>query len=155
MPALKQSWLNLVIDHRYRAQAITIPATWYIGLFNVIPTRSASGTEISTGAGYTGYARQSIACSLANWSGTQGAGTTTASSGTNDYITNNVDITFSASLAAAWSGLVGFGLFDAVSGGNHREWGEIVDSGGNAITVSRAIGEPVIFEAGQLRLYIR
>lgn len=155
MPALKQAWLNLIIDAAYRGESITFPATWYIGLFNVLPTRSTSGTELSTGAGYTGYARVGVASNTTNWSGTQSDGSTAVSSGTRDYISNNIDIQFVDPLAAAWTGIVGFGLFDALSGGNHREWGTITDSSGNPITISRAIGESVLFEPGQLRLYVR
>jgi hypothetical protein len=155
MSLLKQAWLNTMADAKYRAQAITFPATWYISLFTVAPTRSAAGTELSTGAGYTGYARQAIASSLANWSGTQSDGSTTASNGTRDYISNNVAITFSAALTAAWNGIVAFGLHDALTSGNHHEFGNIVDENGNPITVSRAVGDPLVFAPGRLRLYLR
>jgi hypothetical protein len=147
---LSQYWLNLLIDANLRNQAITFPATRYVGLFTVIPTRSTGGTELTTGAGFTGYARQSLAASLANWSGTQGAGTTLASSGTDDEVSNNVAVTFSASLAAAWAGVVAWGLFDAVSAGNLLEFGPIVDSNGDPITRSFAIGDAVEFAAGTL-----
>jgi hypothetical protein len=155
MPALKQSWLNLLADAKYRGQALSFPANWYIGLFNVMPSRSAAGTELSVGGGYTGYARVAVASSLANWSGTQSDGSTSASSGTRDYISNNVAISFSASLAAAWNNIVAFGLFDAASGGNHREWGSIVDLTGAPITISREIGAAMVFAPSELRLYLR
>jgi hypothetical protein len=155
MASLRQAWLNLLIDAEFRSQSITFPATWYVGLFTVLPTRSTAGTELTTGAGFTGYARQAMPADMTTWSGTQSDGSTTASSGTREYITNNINVSFTASLAAAWNGMVGFGMFDAVSGGNMRRWGSIVNSGGTAITISRAIGEPVIFEPGELRLYLR
>jgi hypothetical protein len=147
---LSQYWLNLLIDANLRNQAITFPATRYIGLFTVLPTRSTGGTELTTGAGFAGYARQSLASSLANWSGTQGAGTTSASSGTDDEVSNNVAVSFSAALAAAWAGVVGWGLFDAVSAGNLLEFGSIVNASGTPITRSFAIGDPVEFPAGTL-----
>jgi hypothetical protein len=147
---LSQYWLNLLIDANLRNQAITFPATRYIGLFTVLPTRSTGGTELTTGAGFTGYARQALAASLANWSGTQGAGTTSASSGTDDEVSNNVAVSFSAALAAAWAGVVGWGLFDAVSAGNLLEFGSIVNASGTPITRSFAIGDPVEFAAGTL-----
>jgi hypothetical protein len=155
MAALRQAWLNLLIDAEFRGEAITFPANWYVGLCTVMPTRSSAGTELSTGAGYTGYARQAMPTDLITWSGTQSDGSTTASSGTREYITNNIDVSFSASLAAAWNSIVGFALYDASTAGNQRRFGSIVNSAGTAITISRAIGEPVIFEPGQLRLYLR
>jgi hypothetical protein len=151
-----QYWLNKIMDAEHRGQAITFPSPRYIGLFSTLPTRSTAGTEISVGAGYTGYARVSDTPSLANWSGTQGAGTTAVSSGSGasaDRISNNVAVSFSASLAAAWAGIVGFGFFDAASAGNLLEWGVIVDSNGDPITRSFVAGDAVEFAAGTLILY--
>jgi hypothetical protein len=147
---LSQYWLNLLIDAARRGQAITFPATRHIALFTVLPTRSTAGTECAA----TGYARQALAASMANWSGTQGAGTTSASSGSGvnaDRISNNVGVTFHAGIAAAWAGIVGWGDFDASSGGNLLEFGPIVDASGNAITRSFAIGDPVEFAIGTLK----
>jgi hypothetical protein len=153
MAALRQAWINSELDWRFRGQTLTPPATNYIGLVLVLPTRSSAGTELTTGAGYTGYARQAMPADMTTWSGTQSDGSTTASSGTRTYISNNIAVTFSASLAAAWNSIVGFAVYDAVSGGNQYEWGSIVNSSGVPITISRAIGEEVVFEPGQLRLY--
>lgn len=151
---LSQHAINKIADAVNRNQAIDFPDTWYVGIFSVLPvSRSDAGTEISTGAGFTGYARVSRASSLANWSGTQGDGTTTASSGTNNYVSNNASIQFSASLAAAWNGLVGFGLFDAASGGNLWVSGPIVNASGSPITRSFAIGDAVELAAAALRAY--
>jgi hypothetical protein len=147
---LSQYWMNMLLDANWRNQSITFPATRYIALFTVLPTRNTAGTELSTGGGFTGYARQALASSMANWSGTQGAGTTSASSGTDDEISNNVAVTFSAALAAAWAGVVGWGVFDASTAGNLLEFGDIVDAGGTPITRSFAIGDPVEFAAGTL-----
>lgn len=149
----RQSLVNLYLDFLLRAQAFTPPASWYVGLLSAAASRSSAGTEISTGAGYTGYARIEVASSLANWSGTQGDGTTTASSGTNNYVSNNAAIEFSASLGVAWNSIVGFALYDAVTAGNQRLFGVIVDSGGNPITRSFASGEACSFAAGSLRIY--
>jgi hypothetical protein len=155
MAALRQSWINLSLDWEFRDQALTPPSSWFIGLMLVLPTQSTSGTEATTGAGYTGYARQEVVSGLTTWSGTQSAGSTTASSGTNAYISNNNAITFSASLAAAWTGIVGVGYFDAATAGNMRRWGVIVDGDGNPITVSREIGQSFILPAASLRVYRR
>jgi hypothetical protein len=145
-----QYWLNLIHDANRRGQAIVFPATRYIALFTVMPTRNTAGTELSTGAGYTGYARQAYAASMANWSGTQGAGTTSASSGTSTDVSNNVAVEFSASLAAAWPTVVGWGEFDALTVGNLLEFDPIVDSNGDPITRSFSIGDPVSFAPGTL-----
>lgn len=153
MPALTQDEVNYLMDFRHRGQGTGARTEWRIGLFTVLPTRTTSGTELSTGAGYTGYARIVRTSSMTNWSGTQSDGSTTASSGTRDYISNNVAIQFSASLAAAWPNVVGSGLWD--SGGVLREWQRLVDSDGNPITRSWAIGDSVNFAAGTFRLYIR
>jgi len=78
-------------------------------------------TEISGGA----YARVPITSSLANWAGTQGAGTTVASSGTSGVTSNNAAITWPTPTAdwtpaappqgAAAAVMV---LFDASTSGN-------------------------------------
>lgn len=153
MAALTQDEVNYLSDFRHRGQGTGARDEWRIGLFTVLPTRSTSGTELSTGAGYTGYARVTFSSTMANWSGTQGDGTTTASSGTQDYISNNVAISFSASLAAAWPSVVGAGLWDDT--GVLREWARLVDSSGNPITRSWAIGDAVVFSPGTFRLYTR
>jgi hypothetical protein len=152
---LTQYQLNREIDYRWRGQTLAARTTIYIGMMIVMPTRSTSGTEASTGAGYTGYARQSFTLSLANVSGTQSDGSTAASSGTRDYITNNVAITFSASLAAAWPSLVALGFFDASTAGNLEEWQPITDDAGTPTTITRNIGEAMTIAAGKLRLYLR
>lgn len=146
---MTQYTLNLLADFMLREQAYDPPATNYVGLFTVLPTRSAGGTELAL----SGYARVALASSLANWSGTQGAGTTAASSGSGagaDRITNNVTVTMHAAITVAWPSLVGWGLFDAVSAGNLLRFGTIVDSAGNPISRSFSIGDAVEFAPGTL-----
>lgn len=155
MAQLRQSMVNLLADWLMRAQAFSPPATWYVGLLSAAASRASAGTEITVAGGYTGYARQGVACSLANWSGTQGDGTTAVSSGSNDYVSNNVAISFSGSLAVPWNGIVGFALWDASAAGNQRLFGVITDSLGNPITRSWAAGDAVAFAPGTLRLYFR
>lgn len=73
-----------------------------------------------------GYARVAVAASLTAWAGTQGAGTTTASSGTSGTTSNNAAITF-PSPTAAWQGtnayIIGSALFDASTAGNAWSFG--------------------------------
>ncbi|MEX3914912.1 hypothetical protein AB4Y43_01510 [Paraburkholderia sp. BR10872] len=68
-------------------------------------------------AAYTGYARVSVASSLANWSGTQGAGTTVASSGSSGLVSNNNAITFGAPTSGPTI-VFGVMLTDASTSGN-------------------------------------
>jgi hypothetical protein len=65
-----------------------------------------------------------VTSSLANWAGTQGAGTTVASNGTSGTTSNNNAITFAAP-TASWGSIVGMGLFDAATGGNEWVYGTL------------------------------
>ena len=104
---------NKVIDAMIRAQALGAPATWYVALYTACPTDSTGGTEVTGGS----YARVAVTSSLANWAGTQSAGSTTASSGTNGTTSNNNAITFPAP-TANWGTVTCWGIFDASSAGN-------------------------------------
>jgi hypothetical protein len=107
---------NKLLDQLNRAQTALTPATLYVTLDTTAGTAQACGTEVSGGS----FARQAITSSLANWAGTQGAGTTSASSnasGTSGTTSNNNPITFPAP-TANWGTIVGFCIFDAASGGN-------------------------------------
>ena len=119
---------NKLIDWYFRAQAFTAiatataaagtgPATLYVGLFTTTPTDSSAGTEVSGGS----YARVSVTSSLANWAGTQSAGSTTASSGTSGTTSNNNVITF-PSPSANWGTINGVGILDATTSGNLLFW---------------------------------
>lgn len=105
---------NKLIDFIFRGQAFTFPATMYAGLTTTVTTNAGGGTEVGGGVG---YARVAITGSLTNWSGTQAAGTTSASSGTSGQISNNVAITWGAP-TGSW-GTAGWVTYrDASSAGN-------------------------------------
>lgn len=104
---------NKLVDTFLRAQAYTMPATTYVGLYTVCPTDSTAGTEVSGGS----YARVAITSSLANWAGTLSAGSTTTSGGTGGTTSNNGTITFPAA-TADWGTVVCFGVSDASTSGN-------------------------------------
>lgn len=104
---------NKLIDATLRAQAIGTPATWYFALFTSCPTDSTAGTEVSGGS----YARIGVTAALANFAGTQSAGSTTASSGTGGTSSNNGVVTFAAP-TANWGVVNCWGLMDASSAGN-------------------------------------
>lgn len=135
---------NKLVDALLRGQALGAPATWYIGLCTDLRSDSAAGTEVATGS----YARVAVAASLANWSGTQGAGTTVASTGTDGTVENNIDITFPAS-TAAWGDIKSVRFYDAAAAGN--SW--IAIDLPATMTVSAA-GYTLKFSNGQLSFQI-
>lgn len=104
---------NKIVDWMFRGQTFTPPASLYVGLLTAAPSDSAAGTEVTGGS----YARVAVAGSLANWAGTQGAGTTVASSGNTATTSNNGAVTFPAP-TANWGVATHFGIYDAASAGN-------------------------------------
>ena len=104
---------NKIVDAVFRGQALGVPATWYFGLLTSVSSDTGPGTEVSGG----NYARVAVTANLTNFAGTQGAGSTTVSSGTGATTSNNNAITFPTP-SANWGQIVGIGVFDAVSGGN-------------------------------------
>lgn len=117
---------NKFIDWLLRGQTFTPPVTAYIGLLTAAPSDAGGGTEVTGGS----YARVAITSSLANWAGTQSAGSTTASSGTGGQTSNNAAITFPAP-TANWGVVTHFGIYDASTAGNLLYWA--------ALTVSKTI----------------
>jgi|GEM_PF-508750 len=108
---------NKLVDLIWRAQAYTWPATLYGALYTAAPSNAGGGTEVSA----SGYSRPSIASSLTAWSGTQAAGSTTASSGTGGLITNNAPFTYP--VLSAYGGVATHeGLLDASTAGNLMFW---------------------------------
>lgn len=145
---------NKLIDWFLRAQAIGItgatasagtgPATTYVALFTAAPSDAGGGTEVTGGS----YARVAVTSSLANWAGTQGAGTTTASTGTSGTTSNNNAITFPAP-TANWGTVTHAAIFDASTGGNMLIWGALSASK----TVNNGDSAPS-FPAGSLTFQI-
>lgn len=105
---------NKIQDALWRGQSLGAPATWYFALLTAVSDAEAgSVTEVSGGS----YARVAVTASLANFAGTQSAGSTTASSGTGGQTSNNGAITFPAP-SANWGSATHFAVYDASSGGN-------------------------------------
>lgn len=123
-----------------RAQGLTPPGSWYFGLLSA--AADGSFTELSG----TGYARQEVVCSLANFAGTQGGGTTLASTGTSHQTSNNTLIDFGTS-GAAWGTCTDIGIFDASSGGNL--WFYLPRAGGSLVINN---GDPVSLPIGSVAL---
>lgn len=101
---------NNFVDMAVRAQTWTIAANFDVALDTTACSDSAGGTEVSGGS----YARPAIARSLANWAGTQSAGSTTASTGTGGVTSNNVAINF-ATPSAGWGTVTHFRLMSSTN----------------------------------------
>lgn len=125
----------------------TIPAlnVHYVALFTVAPSDAGGGTEVSGGS----YARVAVNATLANWSGTQSAGSTTASTGTGGETSNNNAVTFptpTADWGTIGAPIVAIGLFDQLTGGNLIRWATL----DNARVVLN--GDPApLFPAGSIK----
>ena len=135
---------NKVLDAVVRGQTLGAPATMYVGLATDTCTDAGSGTEPSGNA----YARVAVTSSLANWAGTQSAGSTAASSGTGGTTSNNSAITFPAS-TGAWGTLQSVRWYDASTAGNPWVCINLTAS----LSVSGS-GFTVQFAAGQLTFQI-
>lgn len=135
---------NKLVDLLFRAQALTPPATLYVALYTATPADAGGGTEVSGNA----YARVAVTSSLANWAGTQSAGSTSASSGTGGQTSNNAAINFPTPTPSGWGTCTHFAIFDASSGGNMITWG--------ALTTPKTInaGDTVSFPIGTLTVTI-
>ena len=123
MAAMTDYLENQLIDMLFRNQTFTMPSSVYFGLHTSAPSDSAPGTEVSGGS----YARVAVVRNLSNFSGTQGAGTVSFSSGTSGTISNNIDIIFPAP-TANWGTVAAMGIYDASSGGNLLFYGSLVPS---------------------------
>jgi hypothetical protein len=104
---------NRIVDWLFRGQTFTPPATIHVGLHTAACSDASAGTEVTGGS----YARVAVTSSLANWAGTQGAGTTVASTGTGGVTSNNAVLTFPAP-TANWGVVTHFSLNDASTAGN-------------------------------------
>jgi hypothetical protein len=104
---------NKVNDALLRGQPLGAPATWYVGLCTDLRADASAGVEPVGNA----YARVAVAATLANFSGTQAPGSTTASTGTDGTSENNVTIIFPTS-TGAWGNIQSVRFYDAASGGN-------------------------------------
>lgn len=135
---------NKIVDAVFRAQALGAPATLYWGLSTSACSDSSFGTEVSGGA----YARVSVTASLANFAGTQSAGSTTVSTGTGGQTSNNAAINF-ATPSAGWGNVTHWFIADASSAGNI--W--ICDD----LTTSKTInsGDTVSFATGAMTVTLQ
>lgn len=122
MAAMSNYLENKLVDHILRAQTFTPPTNLVFDLCTSATDDAGGGTEVTGGS----YAPVSVAAALANFSGTQGAGTTAASSGTGGRSGNNGAITFPAP-TANWGIITHFKVKDA-AGGNVLFHGALTQS---------------------------
>ncbi len=132
---------NQLVDY-LRGQTLTLPASWHFAL-----GASADDTSFTEVTG-TSYARVAVTRSLANFCGTQGAGTTVASTGTSHITRNNGAIVFPTAGSGGWTTANFVGLFDASSGGNCWFYGPL----GSAITVASGSNYTIAISAAVYEL---
>lgn len=135
---------NKLLDWLIRGQTLTQLTNVYVALHTASCSDSSTGTEVTGGS----YARVTVAANMTQWAGTQSAGSTTASSGTNGTTSNNNAITFPAP-TGNWGTVTHFSLFDASSAGNMLFC--------NALTVSKTINNgdaAPSFAAGALTIQL-
>lgn len=104
---------NKAVDALMRGQSLAAPASFWLGFNTDTCADAGNGTEPSG----NGYSRIQITSSLANWAGTQGAGTTAVSSGTGAVTSNNATISLPTS-TGAWGTGQSLRLYDASTSGN-------------------------------------
>ena len=138
---------NKLIDYIFRGQASGLPSTWYVALYTTCPTDSSAGTEVANSGS---YARVSVGANgLSVWAGTQSAGSTSASSGTNGTTSNNNAINF-ATATGTWGTINCWGLVDSGTYGAGNLW--IYSSVTSPPTITS--GATPSFAAGQLTFQI-
>lgn len=103
---------NKLIDHIFRNQAFSAPATLYISLHTADPGETGANELPVSG----NYSRAAIASSLANWTATQG-GNAGASSGTGGATSNSAAANFPVP-SANWGLVTHFAIWDSAAGGN-------------------------------------
>lgn len=124
-----------ILNNRFGATSMpTATSTHYIGLSTTQPLSDGTGVTEPVG---NGYARQAIANNTTNWP-TIAAPTRTKVNGTS--------IVFPTATGTGWGTVGWFVLYDAVTGGVCRAYGDL------AAPVTIAAGETRAFPAGSLSI---
>ena len=123
--------------------ALDTGANRWIALLTTLPTTNTgtSLVEVSGGA----YARVAVTATT-DW----GSVTTAA-----DNLTRQVSINTAKTWAAAtasWGTIVGWALYDAVTAGNLRRWGPLVDGTGTPTSQAVSTGTTFQFAANSVTL---
>lgn len=120
---------NNALDVRFGGVASTAPASYFVGLSSTQPTNTGGNVTEPVVAG---YGRVAVANNATNWPAASGR---TKSNGTAvSFPVPTVD----------WGTLGYFVLYDAVTGGTMRAWGQL------AAPVAITIGATASFAPGQL-----
>ena len=99
---------NILLDSVLGNQSFVSNSTLYCALFTTVPTSlTDSATEVSGGS----YARVSVTNNLTNWPAASARSKKNATA-----------ISFPTA-SASWGTIVGYGFYDASSGGNLLFWG--------------------------------
>lgn len=112
--------------------------TYYVALFTTLPDSTGAGAVEASGSS---YARKSFSA----W--------TDETDTAKQYRKNNGAVQFVA-LTGPLSGVVGWGLYDAVSSGNLIAFGPILDVGDNVIEKNFISGDQPQFQDQQLKFGI-
>jgi hypothetical protein len=121
---LENAFLNHVLRGNVAGTALPQPSTIYLALYTTSPTDTGGGVEVSG----NGYVRQVVTF------GVPSSGQTT----------NSNAVLFPVS-TAAWGNIVGFGLHDALGGGNLLYYGALSTS-----VLVDAANRRIEFETGTL-----
>lgn len=122
-----------------RGDGLALPPDFEIGCLTAVSDDSF------TEASWAGYDRVTVARSLTAWSGTQGAGTTLASTGTSHATSNNAAVDFGAVGAGGSAVITHLGLFLTDSSD-----GELFAFAELDVPMSVTEGDPVSFEPGSI-----
>jgi len=125
---ISEVYANALLDQLYGSGT---PATLYIGLFTSTPGPDGTGgTEVTGGS----YARKAVTNNNTNFP-----------AAVDGQKANGVAITFAAA-SADWGTVEGFGVFDAPTGGNEYDFGDLATNKTvlNGDVFSFAIGQLVI-----------
>lgn len=100
---------NKLLDHVYGGSDFTRPATVYFALFTTMPTGAGGGVEVTGGS----YARVAVTNNGSNFPAASSQQKACA-----------IDVVFPQA-TAHWGTVVGCAIFDASSGGNMLDFGEL------------------------------
>jgi hypothetical protein len=140
MSGFPDSMESNILDHFFGGVALSpsSPANIHVGLYTTLPADDETG---GVEASYTGYGRVSVTNNSTEWpAATEGAPTSKSNANT---------ITFGQKTDAGDVTIVGFGLFDASSGGNLLFFGAVTPNqtvGQN--DTPRFLGGDIVIELG-------
>lgn len=129
MAGSKSNYLeNALLDHVYGSDDYTPAATHYVAAYTAAPTDAGGGTEVTGGA----YARVAVTNNATNWPAATGG-----------VKENGTAVTFPEA-TASWGEIVAAAVFDASTGGNMLNWGDL------AVNKVIGVGDTLRFDPGDI-----